>query len=347
MIRIAPKQNVLIHLVKAFIVLLFLGFLYKRLFIDQSVVSLFSQLNWNLFGKNSHYLGFALILVFLNWSLETYRLQSLINNRIHRQLTWKQSLIAVLSGITLGVVSPARLGEYAGRLVGLKPEERSASLASTLMCSLALTIITTGFGLLAFFNINHSPLIDRYAYSITVSVVIILLIGIAVVVLFPTLIKVLSKFAFLGNDMNAKTYTPNLHIALPDANMPDTRPSSALIKLTKKEITQLMSLSLARYLVYSVQYVLVLYFFGAKASALTLLFHVSLIFLLQTIIPLPALMSIVARGSIAVMVLSLLELNELLILMAALTIWLVNLVIPAIVGLVIILRSKIDGTTQV
>ena len=58
-------------------------------------------------------------------------------------------------------------------------------------------------------------------------------------------------------------------------------------------------------------------------------------------------MSIVARGSIAVMVLSLLELNELLILMAALTIWLVNLVIPAIVGLVIILRSKIDGTTQV
>ncbi len=339
------SQNISIQLAKALLVVLFTAFLYKRLFLDQSILSLYSELHWSELRHHLQYISLAIVLVAINWSLETYRWRAILNARVQRNVSWSQSLSAVLSGVTLGIISPARLGEYAGRLFGLRPEERSASLIATLLCSLALMIVTVGFGIVGYLSLQsviHLNIEKRTFIGIVLGFV---LLGMILILLLPKVIKLIS------NEKNVLRgiFTPKPgQEALPKASANlDTTANSLTLDLRLHEVPQLLLISICRYLVYAFQYVLVLWFFGVETPLILLFYYVWLIFLIQTVVPLPALMSLVARGGIAVMVLSFLGINELVILISALTIWIMNLVLPAIIGLIIILRAKKHGYKKV
>jgi hypothetical protein len=60
--------------------------------------------------------------------------------------------------------------------------------------------------------------------------------------------------------------------------------------------------------------------------------------LLQTAIPLPPIVGLLARGEVALKIWGISSQNDLSILAATFTLWVINLIIPALIGLVFILR---------
>jgi hypothetical protein len=89
------------------------------------------------------------------------------------------------------------------------------------------------------------------------------------------------------------------------------------------------------------QYYLALRFWGIEHSIL-LFAAISAGYLVQSLIPVPPLLSLLVRGEIALIVYGSFSTNALILVSAAFTLWIINLLVPALVGL--LFYSKINIT---
>jgi len=114
-----------------------------------------------------------------------------------------------------------------------------------------------------------------------------------------------------------------------------------LRKYTSKELTNALFYGFLRYLVYSLQYYLILRFFAIEVPLLMGFASIATIFLLQTSIPLPPIIGLMSRGQIALFVWKNYTDQESDILAATFGLFLLNLIIPAILGLAIIVSTNV------
>ena len=95
-----------------------------------------------------------------------------------------------------------------------------------------------------------------------------------------------------------------------------------------------------RYVLYSIQYYTMLRFYGIQLPLDAALAGVGTIYLLQTAIPLPPVLGLLARGEIALLVWGIWGGNSLSILAASYTLFVLNLVFPALLGLIFIVKKS-------
>src|SRR5690606_32769312 len=107
---------------------------------------------------------------------------------------------------------------------------------------------------------------------------------------------------------------------------------------------KILLLSSLRYMVYLLQYVLIMMSLGVELSFFELASCIALIYILQSGIPLPPLISFLGRTEIAVLVWSRFFVSPSLALIASVLLWSINLVIPAITGYIIILSNKLSDS---
>lgn len=100
----------------------------------------------------------------------------------------------------------------------------------------------------------------------------------------------------------------------------------------KKILNKVLGYAMLRYLVYSVQYFLMLRYFGIEVNLIEGMAGIATIYLFQTSIPLPPLMGLMARGELAIFIWGNFSANEISILAATFVLWLINLIIPALIG---------------
>jgi len=310
----------LVALTKAVFFVLLLYVLCLKLFIENDVQLLFSELLTRLWGGNSGLLLLALLLMPLNWMIEVQKLYVLQAGAVD----WRLCGRAVLSGISLGVVTPARLGEYAGRLLVVEKRFRGTTMVATFLMSLSQLSVTLGLGLVAFILLmeNHTMLNKIKLTWVVVSIVVGLVIVVICYVSWSSL-KSRIRESRLGSNFAAALTTP------PSVSM----------------LTLIMGLSTVRYLVYMFQYVILLLYFGVDFPFGILALHVVVIFLVQSLVPLPPVASLVSRSSVAVLILAPLGINEMVIMTASIAIWIINLMIPAFCGMGIIMRLKATSKT--
>jgi hypothetical protein len=106
-------------------------------------------------------------------------------------------------------------------------------------------------------------------------------------------------------------------------------------------LTRIMLLSLLRYFVFLVQYVLVFYLCEVQLDAALITWIMSVVFLAMALIPSIALLEIGLRGQISLKLMGLYTVNSLGVTITMLCIWLINLILPAIVGSLFILSIKV------
>ena len=110
-----------------------------------------------------------------------------------------------------------------------------------------------------------------------------------------------------------------------------------IVKLYRRsELAVVLLLSLLRYVIFALQYVFLLWFFGVSAPLANILILVSSIFFIQTIVPSIALVELGIRGNVALFFLTYITQNSLAILAATFSLWTINLLLPAILGAVVI-----------
>lgn len=272
----------------------------------------------NLVNQVGIVLTIPFLLFPLNWSLEAIKWRYLIH-RIER-ISFIRSLRGVLSGVTLGFVTPMGLGDYVGRILQLNHKERAKSLGAVFVSRFSQFYITLVFGssalIIVLFKLKDFNQLVTY-----LTVLLIVLTNL----LFIVLLVFHQKIVWVFRDLKFfnKVY-PYIEI---------------IATYSFQELGYVLLLSLVRYVVFTTQFVLMLYFFGVSEDLGILFTGVNFIFLVKSIIP--TFFDLGVRESSAVYFFSdFVGLSD-KVLFASLSIWIINIIIPAVLGVFLIFRIKI------
>lgn len=254
----------------------------------------------------------------LNWFLEALKWRNLMN-RVEK-LPYIEAYKAVLSGVTMTMFTPNRTGEYLGRHAFLKEPLQVTAFQATILSSVAQIIVTLSAGLLALYYII--PLVPAHSLSDTGN-------HLWLTALIPVFIL---AYFFSDGIMKLLSHIPVLQVL--------TKKYGFIESYSFMSLLNALVLAYTRYLVYAIQFVLVLYVFEVYIPFETALASVAMIFLLQTFVPSVAAFDIGVRGNVALFMLGFFTDNEAQVLGASICVWFVNLVIPALIGYVIIVFRK-------
>jgi hypothetical protein len=273
-------------------------------------------------GGNIVLIGAVVVLMPLNWALEALKWKLLLKHSAH--VTIGEALRSVLGGLSIGFATPARVGEFAGRVMFLHKGERVDGIYLSAIGGLAQSIVTffTALFMLRFYSGNADVFFSAYSY---VAFAILALAMIAVYISFEQVMLWLKK--------------SKLHISeyVIDIRKTPHRNDKWLVFLT----------SILRYAVYVLQYYLLLRFIGINADVFQMIAAISLILFLQSVSPLIPLTDMTVRGGIALLVLNNYGTYMTMgIFMVPVMLWAINLLIPAIIGYFYILKLQPDDTIQ-
>jgi len=98
--------------------------------------------------------------------------------------------------------------------------------------------------------------------------------------------------------------------------------------------------SIARYVVFSHQFYFLLGIFGVETAYFTLISLIFSMYFISSFIPSLSIFDWIIKGSVAVLLFQLIELNELTIVTVTTFMWILNFAIPALFGSVFVLNFK-------
>lgn len=180
---------------------------------------------------------FIFLLMLVNWSLEAFKWKYSICKT--ESISFFKAFTAVWSGVTIGTITPNRIGEFAGRIMFLKPENRKIAATQTLYGDLSQFITTIMFGIIGISTFFATKSANFNGSFSEISILIIsfsaLIISILVFFYFNHLIQWISKIRFLKKVF--KSFTPS-------------------DKYTTREKSLILILSIVRYAVFSFQFFL-------------------------------------------------------------------------------------------
>jgi uncharacterized membrane protein YbhN (UPF0104 family) len=260
----------------------------------------------------------ATLLTVFNWGLEAKKWQLLVKDII--KLSYLNSFKSVLAGLSIGILTPNRLGNFIGRLAWVEHEHHKRATVNTMLGNLAQFVATISIGvvgLLLAISINFS-----IANQWLILLMSLLVIAMAVRVYFkPTIILIPFLKPFFSDETIAS-------IILLESN-----PTHFKLNV--------LGLSFLRYVVFLIQYFLLFKAFNIEHNVILMFSLIATVYLFMTLIPSLFFGKLVVRESVAVFVFSYVGIETPLILIVAFLLWLINLAIPAgIGGLIWLNQSK-------
>lgn len=233
-------------------------------------------------------------------------------------------MVGVIAGITLSTFTPNRIGEFAGRTLVLKTQNRFKGSILTVISSMAQLMITLVLGIPAalFF-------VARYGYLEGVLLVIFCVLGLLLIVVL--------LFGFYNPELVLKLFPIGFRRKKWYRNF------LVLRILSLRNLSAMLSYSLLRYLVFTFQWIFLIYFLRIDIELLPLFYLIPAVFLGQTLVPTHFFSEIGVRGSFALFFLGAAAIGtpEIGILLSSFLLWLINLVFPGIVGLFLIFRLNL------
>ena len=272
--------------------------------------------NWKkLELKHPLFAIISFLLLFVNWFLE-WKKWKITLDVIKTETTTQNNFRAFMAGITTGLVTPNMLGNFLGRMYYFKRNLRPSIILLTLLSNFSQFIASIFFGFLSFLFLRETPLgIENIVVGLTLFILILFLL------LFYFFFEKIKWPYFQKKKSFSKVVT--------------------LIKHHRRYKSQLLSLSFLRHFIFTLQFWLM---FNAFEDALNkdAFLWIWQIFLWTTLVPSLWFGKLVIRESIALLVLVSVGYGQVEILTTSILIWLINLAIPAMTGLIICNRNKVD-----
>jgi len=328
-------------LIKIIIIVLSYFFIYKQVFFKQEI-----NIIWNTFISSFYVfhlfagITVVLLLAFLNWSIETIKWRYLISKT--ETIPFLKAYTAVLSGITISTFTPNRIGEYFGRVFSLKKTNPWEGVFITLIGSISQLLITLFIGsVCTFITLNKfdNAIAKKTDFSIFENHILInslfilaLLINFTIMLLYFNVIKI-NKIKWSRFSDKIKKVLGHLEI---------------LSAYSVSELIKILLLSFARYMVFTTQFYLLLILFEVHLPFIAGVVLISAVYYTMAAIPTVALTELGVRGSVSLFIIGLYFektglLNESMkigILSSSVFLWIINLIIPAIIGSFFVLRLR-------
>lgn len=322
MINLSTSKRYGIWLLKLVVFLILLFLIYQQIGKQEEIDFIWTAFQQAFSWKNNVWLGLAILGMGIQWSIEAWKWKYLIHKI--EVLSFKNSLKAILCGITLSLFTPNRVGEFGGRILILQKTSKLQAIALTLIGSLSQLIVYILVGLVAIslFFFHYLPNIPSWvAYGITLFSAGAVIFALGLYYNLKLVAGIFHKFKYLEK---WKSYI------------------APITHYDSKALTYILFLSLLRYLFINLQFMLLLHFFNIHLSIFTGFIMINSIFLLQTIIPSIALVELGVRGHVALFFLKYATNNMFNIVVTTFSLWFINLVLPALVGAVLLLLLDIE-----
>ncbi len=320
MARIARKT--LNYLLKLGIVSLTIWFVYRHLNHNKNLEQFVNRIH--KIGKTEVYTAIALvtILMLVNWILEAVKWQYL-TRLLEKMSLWK-AIEAVFCGLTMAIITPNRIGEYGGRILYLPVRKRVHGIFAMAVGAFGQNTVTNVVGSLSLLYFIHTYL--RLNPWLSLGITLLAGVFISLILLFyfriRWLVFLLDKIRFL------KKYH---------------RFFSIMAKYSFRQLVSIMLLSLARFVVFSSQYYILIHILLPDLHLIPVMLMVFNLFFIQSAIPSLDLLDIGVRNFIANYLFGFITVQSVAIMACVSCIWLINLIIPAILGSVFVLKLNFFG----
>lgn len=258
---------------------------------------------------NYLWLLLLVVLTFANRFIEILKWQNLAS--LLQPISIAASAKQVLSALTLGVFTPNGIGEYAGKALYFDKKQTGNVIFLNMVCNGVQVLYALFFGLLGLVVLN---LIYR------------LIPGYTIALLFAAIVLILGLLVSVRH-LSFKGYSLQTLIA-------------KLRSIPSKTHRKNLLLALGRYGVFTHQYVILYYLFGAELPYFELLCAISCVYLLASSLPNFQFLEFAVKGSIALYIFAALGVDEWTVALVATLIWLLNIVLPVGIGSVFVLLYK-------
>jgi len=301
--------------------------LYKQVKLQPHLKDSIYLMRQNLFGNGSWKFFMVILLTFINWGLEAKKWQTLMEKL--QPLSYFVAFKAVLSGVTLSLNTPNRIGEYGGRVLYVKDGNRIKAVALSIAGSISQLIITLLMGcgglifILATFSSTSTSIMGLSFFWIRILLFISSCVAIFFLIFFFRLSWVIKIVERIPAFSRFAQYI------------------SVLEDFDAKVLLRLLSLSFLRYIVFVLQYILLLQVLDVQMLWIHGFWVITILFLVLAIIPTFAIADLGIRGKFSTELLALYSTNTIGILTTTFGIWFINLFIPAVVGSVLIIGIRI------
>lgn len=272
-------------------------------------------------------LWLAVGLMLINWAIEARKWQVVI--RLIQPISLIQSLKAIFTGTTMAFFTPNRIGEYVGRILYIGENKRIQAISLTIVCSIAQLLVTlfAGLGGLLYMKgvIAQKQPTDLSLLFWINTLLYITALGTLVLTLFyfrlAWLVRWIEKI-------------PKIERFLRHIRVLDSFNATILLRI--------LSLSVARYLVFIGQYYLLFAVFEVSLTPGQVLASIGVLFLVLAVVPTIAVITeLGVRWKASIELVQFFSTNTWGVLATSLSVWIINLVIPALIGSLLILGIRI------
>jgi hypothetical protein len=261
----------------------------------------------------------VIFLMVVNWVLESFKWQYLTRKLV--KITAWEAIEAVFCGLTWAIFTPNRIGEYGGRVLFLPNRRRIHGVFAMAVGSFGQNVITNVLGLsaLMWFAFTYKPINLWLATGLSIGAIGFIVLILVFYFHIRWLVTLLNKIRFL------KKYHRFFDI---------------IGRYRFRELLNIMWFCLSRFFVFSFQYYLVIHLLMPQIPVFPMMMMVFILFFIQSALPSLDLLDVGVRSMTASAFFVYITDQKLAVIAAVSSIWLINLIIPAILGSVFVLKLK-------
>ena len=233
-----------------------------------------------------------------------------------KYISFKNSLEQSLGALTASLFTPNRIGDYGAKAMYFKSLFRKRVVLINLLGHMWQMSTTLIFGVIGFYIFISTYEIDINYYRASRFLMIVLIVSLFAV------------FGIKQTRFKIKGFS--------------TEKVFEFIKQMPLKIhVSSFILSICRYLIFSFQFYFLLTIFGIDVSYIDAMVVITSMYLLASIIPSIFIFDVVIKGSVAVYLFSIVEVNEFTVLCIVTIMWLLNFVIPSFFGSYFVMKFKL------
>lgn len=285
-----------------------------------------SQFKELLGGIKPVVVGSTLLIVFLlmfaNWFFEVLKWRFLCSRFQYIRL--RTAIESVLCGLSWAVFTPNRIGEYGGRVLFLKPRKRVFGVIGMLIGAIAQMVITNVIGVIALcWFIGRYLDLDGMWY---------------VFVVFLSSLYALFFFLLYFNIRLFHRWLLKIKYLKKFSRVVDL-----LLRYNKRDLSRVFFYSIARYVIFTSQYCILMQVVIPDLPFAEMVLMIFILFFIQSALPSLDLLDVGVRSVTASFFFSYITTHTVAVMAIAAYIWLVNLIIPAIIGSVFTFKINFFG----
>lgn len=315
----AASKKIFSYLLKAIVLVLAGIFIYHRVSNNDNLRQFKNLITHISHSQVIITMSFVILLMVVNWVLESFKWQYLTRKLV--KITAWEAIEAVFCGLTWAIFTPNRIGEYGGRVLFLPNRKRIHGVFAMAVGSFGQNVITNVLGLIAlmWFAFTYHPINLWLATGLSVGAIGFIVLILVFYFHIRWLVTLLNKIRFL------KKYHRFFDI---------------IGRYRFRELLNIMWFCLSRFFVFSFQYYLVIHLLMPQIPVFPMMMMVFILFFIQSALPSLDLLDVGVRSMTASAFFVYITDQKLAVIAAVSSIWLINLIIPAILGSVFVLKLK-------